>query len=170
MINCWHVHCLNLPVQKTVYDIRSPHPAASGTIFCFAASLLTFAVISTFAGEPAMIAALNQRPEKLPAPPLAQLECVTKSLYFVLPGDQPEVVSLKATDMDFFLPISHIEFQTNAIQAESFLLVRENSHSRKPLTVEAGYGRIWDDKSTLQKICSDYQDPGCAYVRASFNF
>jgi hypothetical protein len=56
------------------------------------------------------------------------------------------------------------------VQPESFPLVREDSHPNKPVTVQAGYGRIWDDQSTLQKIACDHQEPGCAYVSANFSF
>jgi hypothetical protein len=55
-------------------------------------------------------------------------------------------------------------------QPGSFPLIREDSHPNKPVSVQVGYGRIWDDQSTLQKICSDHQEPGCAYVSARFSF
>ena len=99
-----------------------------------------------------------------------QLVFGTNSLYFDLQNNQPKIFSLNVAKMDLFAPVSQIEFQTNSIQGESFRLIREISRSSNHVTVEAGYGQIWDDKSMLQKICSDYQDPGCAYVRAHFSF
>ena len=58
----------------------------------------------------------------------------------------------------------------NFQQPESLQLVRENLHTSKPVTLRAGYGRIWDDESTLQKIAGGHQETGCAYVCANFSF
>ena len=91
------------------------------------------------------------------------------SLYFNLQNRQAGVFTLNISKTDLFVPVSQIESQTNSIKDESLLQIREMSRS-KPITVEAGYGQIWDDKSTLQKICSDYQDPSYAYVSAHFSF
>ena len=93
------------------------------------------------------------------------------SLYlFYRQSDPSEAVSINIEKVDLFLPTKHDETQTNAIQGDAFLLVRNNSRAIKPVIVTAGYRQIWDDKSTLQKICLDYQDPGYAYVSASFSF
>ena len=154
-------------MQKAIHFGRSPY--FSRVIFSVAILLLTFAGGSTFAGEPATILALNPSPEKDLGPTFMQLAFGTNSLYFDLQNNQPNVIGSNAAKTDLFVPVSQIESQTNSIQGEPFLLVRETYRS-KPVTVEAGYGQIWDDKSTLQKICSDYQDPGCAYVSARFSF
>lgn len=108
--------------------------------------------------------------EVRPAPSFTQWASSSDSLYLCRQSDPSEAGSINTEEADLFLPAGHDETQTNAVRGESFLLVRENSRSSKPLTVEAGYGRIWDDKSTLQKICADYQDPGYAYVSARFSF
>ena len=92
------------------------------------------------------------------------------SLYFNLQKTQSKFFSPNVAKTDLFVPVSQIESQTNSIKGESLLEICETSRSRRPITVEAGYGQIWDDKSTLQKICSDYQDPGYAYVSAHFSF
>jgi hypothetical protein len=153
-------------VQKARHFGQPPHRI----IFSVVTLLLTFAAGSTFAGEPVTIMALNPAPKKNPAPSFMQLAFGMNSLYFDLQNNQPKIFSLDVAKTDLFVPVSQIEFQTNSIQDESFRLIREISRSSKPVIVEAGYGQIWDDKSMLQKICSDYQNPGCAYVRAHFSF
>jgi hypothetical protein len=154
------------PVQKARHFGQSPHRV----IFSVVTLLLTFAAGSTFAGEPATILALNPSQEKDPAPSFMQLAFGMNSLYFNLQDKQAMVFSLNVTKTDLFVPVSQIESQTNSLRGEALLQIREISRSSKPITVEAGYGQIWDDKSTLQKICSDYQDPGYAYVSAHFSF
>jgi hypothetical protein len=156
-------------VQNAIHLGRSPYFSVPRVIFSVAILLLTFAPGSTFAEEPATILALNPSPKKNLEPTIMQLAFGTDSLYFDLQNNQPKVVSINAAKTDLFVSVSQIEFQNNSIQGESFRLVHETSHP-KPVTVVAGYGQIWDDKSTLQKICSDYQDPGCAYVSARFSF
>ncbi len=92
------------------------------------------------------------------------------SLYFNPQNKQTTVFSINIAKTDLLVPVSQIESQTNSLKGEALLQIREISRSSKPITVEAGYGQIWDDKSTLQKICSDYQDPSYAYVSAHFSF
>jgi hypothetical protein len=161
---------LNFSVQKAIHLGRLPHSSVPGRIFCVVILLLTLATGSVLAGEPATILALNPSSEQDPAASFMQLVFGTNSLYFDLQNNQSTVVSFNAVKTDLYVPARQIEFQTNSIQDESFLLIRETSRSSKPVTVVAGYGQIWDDKSTLQKICSDYQDPGYAYVSARFSF
>jgi hypothetical protein len=157
-------------VQKPKHHDRSLHRPASRVIFCVATTLLTFAAVSVYAGEPIMTLSPSPLSEVRPAPSFTQWASGMDSLYLCPQGDPSKAGSVNTEEADLFLPAGHVESQTNAIQGESFLWVHNNSRSSKPLTVQAGYGRIWDDKSTLQKICSDYQDPGYAYVSARFSF
>ena len=57
---------------------------------------------------------------------------------------------------------------------DAFLLLHENlianSRSNVSFSLQAGYAKIWDEKSMLQKISADHQEVGCAYVRANFSF
>ena len=64
------------------------------------------------------------------------------------------------------------ENQTNTVKGETFVSIHEDwhVHAKKPVTVQAGYGQMWDDKSMLQKISCGHQEPGCAYVSANFSF
>ena len=170
MIRGRHGQCLCWSVQKSEHLVRSLYLSLPGVIFCVATSLLMFAAASVYAGEPIMTLAMNQSPEKYSPPSFLQLAFGTNSFYFDTQSDPSEVVSINTAKVDLFVPVNQIEVQTNIVQGESFRLVRENSRSNKPLTVAAGYGQIWDEKSTLRKIYCGYQDPGCAYVSASFSF
>ena len=38
------------------------------------------------------------------------------------------------------------------------------------MNVRAGYKEFWDNTSVLRKISPDEQEPGIAYVQASFRF
>jgi hypothetical protein len=158
-------------VQKTAYHARSLHLFALGVIFLAATSLLTFAAVSVYAGEPIMTLSPYPLSEVRPALSFTQWASGSDSLYlFYRQSDLSEAGRINTEIADLFLPTRHVEAQTNAVQGDAFLLIRNNFHSSKPVTVAAGYRQIWDDKSTLQKICLDYQDPGYAYVSASFSF
>lgn len=67
-----------------------------------------------------------------------------------------------------------LEKSSNSGQGEPLQLVRKNlsasSRSNVAFSVQAGYGRIWDEQSMLQKISAGHQETGCAYVRANFSF
>ena len=170
MSRIWHGHCLNWFVQKAVFFTRSHHLSAPGLIFCVAASLLILAAVTVCAGEPVMTLAMNQPSEKHPAPSFTPSALGTNSLYLILQSDSAAVVTSNATKADLFLPVGQIAVQTNFARGESALLVREDSRSSKPMTVTAGYRQLWDENSTLQSICSGYQEPGFAYLSASFSF
>ncbi len=165
IITGWHGHCSIFPVQKARHFGQPP----LRVIFSVVTLLLTFAANNILAGEPATILALNPPLEQDPPTSFKQLALGMNSLYFNLQNRQAGVFTLNISKTDLFVPVSQIESQTNSIKDESLLQIREMSRS-KPITVEAGYGQIWDDKSTLQKICSDYQDPSYAYVSAHFSF
>jgi hypothetical protein len=159
-----------LAVQKPKHHDRSLHRPASRVIFCVATTLLTFVAVSVYAGEPIITLSPDPLSEVRPALSLTQWASFSDSLYLYRQGDPSEAGSINTEEADLFLPAGHDEAQTNALQGESFLMVRSNLRPSKPVTVDAGYRQIWDDKSMLQKICADYQDPGYAYVSASFSF
>jgi hypothetical protein len=157
-------------VQKTEQFARLIRPSATGKGFCVAASLLILIANSLRAGEPVMTLAMNEPSEKnSPALPVDLMSDTGNSL-LNLKSRQPEAASLNDGKPVALSLGSQIENQTNSSQRDSLLLVREGSHPNKPVTVQAGYGRIWDDQSTLQKISAEHQEPGCAYVSANFSF
>ena len=98
------------------------------------------------------------------------MKCVTESLYFCLDNDHPKLGSDNDDQADLLIIDSPVEVQTNSLQGELILLVRNNPRTIKPVTIEAGYGRLWEGSSTLHEICSDYQEPSFAYLSAHFRF
>ena len=59
-------------------------------------------------------------------------------------------------------------------QGNALELVHKNlsasSRSNVAFTVQAGYGRIWDEQSMLSKISAGHQETGCAYLGANISF
>ena len=67
-----------------------------------------------------------------------------------------------------------IELTSQSDPGDSIRLVHEKraaaSQSSRAFSVQAGYGRIWDERSILQKISAGHQEVGCAYVAANISF
>jgi hypothetical protein len=173
MIIGWHMSCLNQCVRKTEPLARLLHLSMTGKGFCAITSLLILAVAPVCAGEPVMTLVMNQPTSGKPTASTVYSVPDTDSLFFNLISSQPEAVNpdkVKAVAWASGIPD---ENQTrDSLERESFLLIREDSHlhSNRPVTVRAGYGQLWDDKSTLQKISAGQQEPGFAYVSARFSF
>jgi len=138
--------------------------------FCIAVSILAVASISVRAGEPVTPAATTNFLAGGSTPCLASLACVTQNLYLLLDNSQPATASTNSEPVELVATNGATEAQTNLVPDDSLQLTRGSLHPGKQLTVEAGYGRMWDETSMLQKLCSDYQDPGYAYVSAHFSF
>jgi hypothetical protein len=173
MIIGWHMPCFNQCVRKTELFARLLHLSMTGKGICAITSLLILAAAPVRAGGPVMTLVMNQPTGGKPTASTVYSGPETGSLFFNLISSQPEAVNpdkVKAVAWASGIPS---ENQTNnSFQRESFLLIREDSHSHsnRPVTVRAGYGQIWDDKSTLQKISAGQQEPGFAYVSARFSF
>jgi hypothetical protein len=153
-------------VQKIKQFARLPRLSATRKGLCIAASFL-FLAAAVRAGEPAMTLAMNEPSANSSASSL-NLVPDSNGSNLNLPNTQPEAASPVAEKE--VVSGGQIENQTDLGERESSQLVRENSHSEKPVSITAGYGRIWDDQSTLQKIAVGHQEPGCAYVSAKFSF
>jgi len=69
---------------------------------------------------------------------------------------------------------TRLEKTANPGPGEPLQLVHKNlsasSRSNVAFSVQAGYGRIWDEKSMLQTISAGHQETGCAFVAANFSF
>jgi hypothetical protein len=148
-------------VQKTEHFARLLLLSMTAKGFCVAASLLILVATPLHAGEPVMTLAMNEPSEN---------NFAADNSSFNLKNSQPEAASPNDEKVVALSPVSQIENQTNSGQPESLQLVRESSQPNKSVTVQAGYGRIWDDQSTLQKISVGHQEPGCAYVSAKISF
>ena len=145
----------------------------TGKGICAITSLLILAAAPVRAGEPVLTLAVNQTAgEKSSAVAVYSLSNTNRSLFNPTSG-RPEATNANNEKMVALKPGIPAENQTsNSFPRETFLIIREDSHSHsyKPVTVQAGYGQIWDDKSTLQKISAGQQEPGFAYVSARFSF
>ena len=166
MIIDWYGHCLNQCVQKTEHLNRLLHLSTTGKGFCIIASLLFLVVSLLRAGEPIMTLAMNQPSENNAAGAFLDSRPAMDSSSLNLKTSEPEVVSAN----EAMSVSAEIGKSTDSDQRKTLPLVREGSRSNKSVSVQAGYGRIWDDKSTLRKIAFDHQEPGCAYVSANFSF
>lgn len=164
MAGSWHYHCFNSYVQKIVYPFRPPCPSPSVGILSIFIAVLILAAPSSRAGEPKTVS------EARPQISLTQLACVTQSFYLVLPDNPSEAVATNSQGAEPLLPANQVDFQANSIRGEPVLVVRDQPGVDKPSLLEAGFGKIWDENSVLQKICADYQHPGYAYVQAHFSF
>jgi hypothetical protein len=173
MIIGWHMPCLNQCVRKTEPLARLIHLSMTGKGFCAITSLLILAAAPVCAGEPIMTLLMTQPTSGKPTASTVYSVPDTGSLFFNLISSQPEAVNPDKVKTVAWASGIPAENQTHDfLERESFLLIRENSHSHsnRPVTVRAGYGQIWDDKSMLQKISAGQQEPGFAYVSARFSF
>ncbi len=84
-----------------------------------------------------------------------------------MPSPEKEMVAEISTD-------AQLEKPAKSGQGDPFQLVHKNlstsSRSNVAFTVQAGYGRIWDEQSMMSKISGNHQETGCAYVRANISF
>jgi hypothetical protein len=160
-------------VRKTKPHARLLHLSLTGKGFCVITTLLILAAASLRAGEPVMTLVMNQPTGGKSAASSVDLASDTGSLFFNLISSLPKAPNLDNVKAATWADGIPAENQTHDfLERESFLLIREDSHSHsnRPVTVRAGYGQIWDDKSTLQKISAGQQEPGFAYVSARFSF
>lgn len=172
----WHPHCWNQSVQKTESLTRLLLLFTTGKAFCLVASLLIIAAPSILAGEPVMMLAMADHQS-----PVASRVAVTTSLPAV-PGsslaaptnNSPVTVRPEKEASAEFTTETRLEKPVGSGQADGLQLVHKNlsasSGSNVAFSVQAGYGRIWDEQSMLQKISAGHQETGCAYVSANFSF
>jgi hypothetical protein len=159
-------------VQKTEQFARLLHLSATGNVFVIVTALLMVVAVSLFAGEPAGKLTLANQPQ-LPAQ--TNLLSGSGSLPFDLKGSVPAMSRPeKAVAAEFSTDTQLEKPAHQSGQGDSFQLVHENrtsaSRSNVSFSIQAGYERIWDDKSVLAKISAGHQETGCAYVRANFSF
>jgi hypothetical protein len=130
-------------VQRIGHFTSSRQPFAVEKILRRAVWLLTFAAISARADL------TISQPAKNPSSPVNQSQ------------------KFRALEQDLMTP-------AELAGHEPFPIVQKNpgvhGRSNERMLVSAGCGQIWGDASMLKKICPDHQDPGWAYVKASFRF
>jgi hypothetical protein len=158
-------------VQKTEHFARLLHLSATGNVFVIGTALLMVVAVSVFAGEPAVKLALENQPQLSSQ---TNLLSGSGSLLSDLKNSEPALSRPEKTVAAEFSTDIQLEKPAKSGQADPFQLVHENrtsaSRSNVSFSIQAGYERIWDDKSVLAKISAGHQETGCAYVRANFSF
>jgi hypothetical protein len=157
-------------VKKTELFARRSHLSVTGKGFCLAASLLILIAASLRAGEQVITFAMSQPSGINFIESSADFNSSTDNSLFDLKISQPETTSLNSEKVMATSADGWFEKQTNTDQLESFPLARKDSHSNKSVSVQFGYGRIWDDNSLFQIIAPDHQEPGIAYVSTNLSF
>jgi hypothetical protein len=164
-------------VRKTENLVRLLHLSPTGNLFCiFTLFLLWFAGLAV-AGEPDLtLTAANSDQSSVGTNIIRHAEflSIADTSLFELkdcPTESPRPENEMKAE---FTTLMRLEKQAKLSQREPLQLIHENrvSASRSNITfsVQAGYGRIWDEKSMLQKISDGHQETGCAYVSANFSF
>lgn len=161
-------------MQKTEHHARLLHLSTTGKGFCVLALLLIITVAAGRAGEPGLTLALADHSAPPETNVLVQTNFLSSSdnSLFAL-GNSPSTTSFHpGENLAVNLTAeSLLEKTAGSGQRDSFQLIRENaSRSNGTFSVQAGYGRTWDEKSMLSQISAGHQDVGCAYLRANISF
>jgi hypothetical protein len=170
MIFGWHEPCLIQRVSKTAYLVRLLHLSVTGMGFCVTASLLILAAAPVSAEEPVVTLTMNPAAGKNSLSSNVYWASDNHGLFFNLIVSQPKAAGLNDERPRWMSSGIPVENQINFNPYEPLPLVRKSSHSNQHLTVQAGYGQVWDDRSMLEKISAGHQEPGLAFVSANLNF
>jgi len=162
-------------VLRTENSNRSFSQLVAGTVFGITTALLLFASMSANAEDKTrQLAMVRPNPTKIKITTTSPVvaEPAKSSSDLMQHKTTPAMVSARAgSDVNISNNLNlQIDKQTNPDQHNPLVLVRENLNSSHSMVVAAGYGRLWNDQSMLKYISPARQEPGCAYVKASFNF
>jgi hypothetical protein len=142
----------------------------SGEIFGAAVALTVFISLCGNAAEPvitlAMARPMTATVKMIKAPAIA--EPVRASAALLHREIKPETAPAKVEVESAAFQNAHLEKQT--VHRAPLILLRENLNSNRSVCVAAGYGQLWNDQSMLKHLSASRQEPGCAYIKASFNF
>lgn len=167
-------------MQKTEHLARLHHLSPTGGLFCILTSLLMAIAFATCAGEPVMMLAMvdyHRLPTEVNAPVSAHLAAdpdhppspltVANSPPAIVRPDQGLTVEISTTEM-------RLEKTAQPGRGEPLQLLHKNlstsCRSNVAFSVQAGYGRIWDEQSMFSKISAGHQETGCAYLGANISF
>ena len=168
----WHVRCLESCVQNIGHSSRSIPPFAAKMMFCLVA--LVLALASASANSQAVMTLAMAHPV---SPAEKNFSLFHRNSSAQLVG--PITVQVRQKDVaeksqpavqNSFSSEARLEQQTGPSANRPFLLVHQNLGPNRSMNVRAGYKEFWDNTSVLRKISPDEQEPGIAYVQASFRF
>jgi hypothetical protein len=162
-------------VQKTEDLSRLLLLSMTGNGFCIISSLFLLLAVSAGAAGPVLTLApadQNQAPSN--AAMQVDIMAASSSSLFDLKSSPP-AGSGQMDIRDVKLPAdARLEKTTKSGPGDPLELLPEHrsaaSRSNVTFSVQAGYGRIWDEHSMLQKISDGHQETGCAYVSANISF
>src|ERR1700722_8312444 len=81
---------------------------------------------------------------------------------------QPELLAASCNESIQNGLLAHLE-KSASRRRDPLMLVHENLRTTRSFEVCIGYEQLWNDSTTLPKICGR-QDTGCAGLKASFSF
>jgi len=141
--------------------------------------LLSMAATSEFGQEPVLTMAMIrhvQPPVRKPA--VIHNDSTANRYYYNTPAPRPQFPAAAANLDDQNVTDSpsdsHLEKQSNPNQRNLFQLVHKkvcaDGHTGKWVDVAAGYGQIGGAEPGLEKNSVELEQPGRAYLKASFSF
>ena len=153
--------------------------SGSEYVLRFLVLLLALAVTSVFGQESVLTLAMvsyDQSPARTPA--VVRNNSVTNLLCYdaSAPRLQHQVAVLKLDNQNAtgFSSDFRLEKQTGSNQRDWFQLVHKklsaNGRTGKWVDVAAGYGQVCQFESGIGKNSVELEQPGCAYLKASFSF
>jgi hypothetical protein len=162
-------------VHKTEHFSRLLHLSATGNGFCIVIPLLVVTAVSVCGGEPVKtlaMADLHQSPLKLYLPAATSLPSGSdRSLYGLTNSSPATSCPIKVMTAEFSTDTRLEKRDKSAVDPFQFVHKNLATSSRSlAFSVQAGYGRIWDEKSMLPLIAAGHQETGCAYVAANISF
>jgi hypothetical protein len=170
----WYARCLESGVPKTEASNLLLLPSGSKSFRRFLTLLLALTATLVFglgsAVTPATVSH-NQSPARTPV--VARIDLTTSSFPCAsAPRLQYPAAVLKPDNQntaDF-----RLEKQNDSNQRDWFQLVHKKLYADgrmgKWMDVTAGYGQVCQFESGIAKNTAELQQPGCAYLKASFSF
>ncbi len=89
-------------------------------------------------------------------------------------NNAPAIIRPETEAATEFTTEIRLEKTAKSGQSDGLQLIHKNltasGGSNVAFSVQAGYGRIWDEQSMMSKISGNHQENGCAYVGANISF
>ncbi|HXI73618.1 MAG TPA: hypothetical protein VNN22_25020 [Verrucomicrobiae bacterium] len=161
-------------MPKTENLARLLHLFATGKAFCLVTSLMIFPALLVRAAEPVMTLAMASHQSQSPVAVTPSLAVAPDSSPAASTNNAPVIVRPEKEAAAELAKETRLEKSVGSGQADGLQLVHKNlsasGGSSVAFSVQAGYGRIWDEQSVLSKISAGHQETGCAYLGAKISF
>ena len=161
-------------MPKTEYLTRLLHLFTTGKAFCLVASLMIFPALLVRAGEPGITLAMAGPQSQSRVVVTPSLAAAPDGLPAASTNNAPVTVRPEKEAAAELAKETRLEKSVGSGQADGLQLIRKNlsaaGGSSVAFSVQAGYGRIWDEQSMMSKISAGHQETGCAYLGAKISF